>query len=194
MHTLLKIGVSAGILFAIIILSQAYEIPLFKKSLDVIPEIQAGASGSTKQFWKIYSDGGLHSAEVLPWLLTYLFIKERSRSFYYLFMSIGIATMSSIVKLHNHQGRPFWENPAVDAIACSNQYGNPSGHSFASMGMALAVWLDFNSVFSRKTESYLSAWYWRLLLLIAALAFAGAIGYSRVFLGVHSINQVYYGL
>ena len=113
MHTLLKIGISAAILFAIIICSQAYEISLFKKSLEVIPEIQAGASESAKKFWKIYSDGGEHLVIVIPWLLTYLFIKERSRSFYYLCMSIGIATMSSIVKLHNHQGRPFWENPEI---------------------------------------------------------------------------------
>lgn len=38
------------------------------------------------------------------------------------------------------------------------------------------------------------AWYWRLLAIFVAFTFAGTIAYSRMFLGVHSLNQVLYGL
>ena len=38
-----------------------------------------------------------------------------------------------------------------------------------------------------------SQWYWRLFWLIVALTFAITIAYSRMFLGVHSLNQVIFG-
>ena len=56
------------------------------------------------------------------------------------------------------------------------------------MGIAMTLWLDYSS---REGGS---KWYFKLVLLALALAFAGSIGYSRLFLGVHSLNQVLYGL
>ena len=57
--------------------------------------------------------------------------------------------------------------------------------------MPLAFWLDYNTR-SRAPDSkvFLKAWYWRALFLCLCLVFAYTIGYSRMFLGVHSINQV----
>ena len=102
--------------------------------------------------------------------------------------------MTSITKLYYHQGRPFWESDQVEAIDCSNQYGNPSGHSFSCAGISLALWLDYNTqarVPHSKTP--LKEWYWRLLFFCSGVGFVIAIVYSRMFLGVHSINQVLFG-
>ena len=52
----------------------------------------------------------------------------------------------------------------------------------------MTLWLDYSS---REGGS---KWYFKLVLLALALAFAGSIGYSRLFLGVHSLNQVLNGL
>ena len=41
--------------------------------------------------------------------------------------------------------------------------------------------------------SYMAKWYTKVLFLIVALTFGATIGYSRVFLGVHSWNQVLFG-
>lgn len=102
--------------------------------------------------------------------------------------------MMDISKMNYHQARPFWVTNEIEAISCSSQYGNPSGHSMVSLGMTLAFWLDYNTR-SRAPESkvLLKAWYWRALFLCLCLAFAYSIGYSRMFLGVHSINQVLFG-
>ena len=40
----------------------------------------------------------------------------------------------------------------------------------------------------------LGAWYWRLFFFALTLTFGGMIAYSRMFLGVHSLNQCLYGL
>ena len=56
------------------------------------------------------------------------------------------------------------------------------------MGIAMTLWLDYGA---REGGS---RWHFKLLLLALALAFAGSIGYSRLFLGAHSLNQVLYGL
>ena len=100
----------------------------------------------------------------------------------------------SIAKIHFHQARPFWVNPAIKAINCSKGYGNPSSHSYACMGISLAIFLDFNAWVSTRPDSKMRAWYWQALLLIVSLIFTGAICYSRLFLGVHSLNQVILGL
>ena len=138
--------------------------------------------------WKIYSDGGIILVAFSPIAATYLFFKERARCFYYIFMLNMIQVISSISKLHFHQARPYWVNPAIKAISCSNQYGNPSGHSLVCLGLSLAIFLDYNSWVATRPENKLRAWYWQVLLFILVLVFSGTIGYSRLFLGVHSLN------
>ena len=56
----------------------------------------------------------------------------------------------------------------------------------------MTLWLDYVS--SSATSTARGSHYVKLLLLALALGFAGSIGYSRLFLGVHSLNQVLYGL
>ena len=62
------------------------------------------------------------------------------------------------------------------------------------MGLALSIWLDFNKWASTQADHWIKGMGLRATLLVMALAFAFSIAYSRVFLGVHSLNQVYYGL
>ena len=40
----------------------------------------------------------------------------------------------------------------------------------------------------------LGAWYWRAIIFVIMLLFIATIAYSRMYLGVHSLNQVFYGL
>ena len=62
------------------------------------------------------------------------------------------------------------------------------------MAITLCLWLDYNTTAIKNPEMKMRAWYWRLLAFIAAITFTGSIAYSRMFLGVHSLNQVVYGL
>ena len=62
------------------------------------------------------------------------------------------------------------------------------------MGVPLALWLDYNQQARINSDMKLGAWYWRALVFVIMLVFTGTIAYSRMFLGVHSLNQVFYGL
>lgn len=61
-----------------------------------------------------------------------------------------------------------------------------------SLGLGLIMWLDFNKHIV-STQSKWNTKMVRLGLLLVALTFGITIGYSRLFLGVHSIDQVIYG-
>jgi len=63
-----------------------------------------------------------------------------------------------------------------------------------SMGAAMILWLDFNEFGSKKGGAHWTSWLWvRILALLVALAFTFTIGYSRLFLGVHTWNQTVFG-
>ena len=59
--------------------------------------------------------------------------------------------------------------------------------------MMFVMCLDYNSEAIKNPQMKFAAWYWRLLSLIVGCAFAAAIAYSRLFLGVHSLNQIFFG-
>ncbi len=65
--------------------------------------------------------------------------------------------------------RPSWTSDEINAWACDPDFGNPSGHSLTSM-----------------TFAYFSS---NPFLLCLALF----VGFSRMVLGVHSLNQVFFG-
>lgn len=65
------------------------------------------------------------------------------------------------------------------------------------MAFALAIWLDYNHCCANKAfseDSVLSKWWIRLFTFIGAFLFAMSIGYSRFVLGMHSMNQIVFGL
>ena len=53
------------------------------------------------------------------------------------------------------------------------------------MGMAVTMWLDF--AFTDSNIIY------KIVTGLIAITFGSSIAYSRLFLGVHSIDQVIYG-
>ncbi len=97
-----------------------------------------------------------------------------------------ILILTNITKLSYHDPRPYWVSSKVQAFSCSTQYGNPSGHSSTTMGMGLTMALDY-----AHTEGKI---YFKLIGFAAAITFGFTIAYSRLFLGVHSLDQVLFGL
>ena len=116
---------------------------------------------------------------------------------YYIVVLAAIFLVMNITKLAYHQARPFWVSFAIEAGSCSSQFGNPSGHSLTSLGVALAVWFDYNQcVVDGKlpSDSKFAKPFARVLTLITALGFGVSIGWSRFVLGAHSMNQIVFGL
>lgn len=86
-------------------------------------------------------------------------------------------------KIWYGDARPFWISGEVWAYKCSLGYGNPSGHSLMTIGMALLLALDYQKEGRGKQVA-----------IAAAILFGLLTAYTRVILGVHSIDQVVFGL
>ena len=65
----------------------------------------------------------------------------------------------------------------------------------SAMGLALVCWLDLNEYARTCSEAhrYVKSYWTRGFLLVVSITFGVTIGYSRLFLGVHSMDQILYG-
>ena len=103
----------------------------------------------------------------------------------------------NFMKTAYHQARPFWDNIEITNYGCTTQFGNPSGHSITSMGAALMVWLDYNYCCKTKRIPETSIWsqlWMRRLMLFVALTYALSVAWSRIVTGMHSFNQILFGM
>ena len=106
--TYLGISISAAVFAVIILIEAIFGADMFDKSQTFIPEIQEDASDFSKGAWNFYSAYILTVIIFAPILAAYLFIEQRSRCFYYLFVTFGVIAITNILKLIDHQARPFW--------------------------------------------------------------------------------------
>ncbi|WP_017318632.1 phosphatase PAP2 family protein [Mastigocladopsis repens] len=107
-----------------------------------------------------------------------LFIQRRWRSLTYLLTTeIGSAIINRTAKEFMHRVRPqIWESLAPEL-----DFSFPSGHSMTSMTLVAAlVILTWGSI-----------WCW--LVLIVGSAFVLAIGWTRLYLGVHFPSDILAG-
>ena len=197
-ETLFVIICSIVALIIILVTEPIYNLDLFNWSLIEIPVLQVNTTNSGFVIWDIYSNVCLVIACGAPivWALAHT-LTQRHRAVYYVIVLSAIFLVMNITKLIYHQARPFWDSSSIKAGSCSSQFGNPSGHSLTSLGMALAVWLDYNqSVVDGKVtqDSPWSKMWIRTLLCALAVAFGVSIGWSRFVLGAHSMNQIVFGL
>ena len=97
----------------------------------------------------------------------------------------------NIMKLIYSNPRPYWEDPSLFNDHCDIGYGNPSGHSFTSAATYLSIWYiitDYSFFKSKRKGKVI-----RVILLYVFILFILSIMLSRIYLGVHSFNQIIYG-
>jgi len=101
----------------------------------------------------------------------------------------------NLTKMAYHEPRPYMTTDKIKVFGCSAEYGNPSGHSIFAAAMDTFVFLDVfyaqeNSGQTRKAIEKLSYAFW--LFISVSLTFL--IGFARFYVGVHTLNQIVYGL
>lgn len=80
--------------------------------------------------------------------------------------------------------RPFLTLPNVDLLVYENgSYSFPSGHTASSFAAAVVIGLKYKFNFRGKSYG----------LIYPLLAFAGVIGFSRIYIGVHYPLDVAFG-
>jgi membrane-associated phospholipid phosphatase len=106
--------------------------------------------------------------------------RERTDAVFVALAFIGGQVLSNSMKLGFRRERPFFADP----LATESTYSFPSGHALVS----LAVYGSVALVLARR----LPRW-WSILVLAAAAVLVLAIGFSRLYLGVHFLSDVLAG-
>ena len=163
------------------ILEFFYRKPLFENSVEIAKAVQDKMFSSTT-FFKYWAYLGV--IEFFISIIFFIFFPISYCFTFFLNMILSVH-LCSFAKLVYSQGRPFLLDKKV-FIVCESGYGNPSGHSFQFTSNLLAFVQMFIDLF------HLNKKYSSIIYIISAL-FILSINFSRIILGVHSINQVIYG-
>lgn len=94
-----------------------------------------------KKYWKFQTKlgGGL---ELFLTTIFSLLMMKRERFFYFNFVLALYMGIMCYFKLVYADPRPFMITDKIKPIGCYSEYGNPSGHSWASMTFPIILFLD----------------------------------------------------
>ena len=90
---------------------------------------------------------------------------------------VSASVVSTILKNSVKRTRPFITYPDIEKVTSGGSYSFPSGHTSDAFSLATSVTLAYPK------------WY----VIVPAFAWAGAVGYSRMDLGVHYPSDVLMG-
>ena len=111
----------------------------------------------------------------------------------FLIASLLNVFLMCILKLIYSEPRPYMSNPLIRLSECSVEYGNPSGHSLiCAFYFFTIIWLYDQNIAIILENGRLN--YRRLGLIIITILSILLVAFSRVYLGVHSLNQVVLGI
>ena len=111
-------------------------------------------------------------------------VKHKLKAFIHISFFLLSIYFIALLKQAYQQSRPIWSSGEIHKFEwfCPKDFGNPSGHSFAVFPLyepIISKYLGF--------ENYKLGW-------IILIVFAFCIPFSRTYLGVHSVNQIMFGL
>ena len=92
------------------------------------------------------------------------------------------------LKLYLKDPRPYYIDSTVHPTKCTLDYGNPSGHSQVSISFNLLLW----SIYCNAPKKKISA-IKKYSLLVVAILISGIVGYSRLYIVSHTLDQILYG-
>lgn len=168
-----------------------YRDPLFDYSLTFEEKVQATLPDWFKQYLTFVTDFGVERY-LVPIMLAIALFVPLSKIISIVISMFSAIYLDNIMKLIYHNPRPYWENPKLnDKIHCDLGFGNPSGHSFVSSATYLSIWfvLTDYKFFKEKVIGKVIRW----ILCVLCFLFVFSIMFSRIYLGVHSLDQIIYG-
>ena len=181
-------------LYFILIISteRLYYQKLFNESLELIPKFQKSIPDSYT-IWKIIAFLGTKPAFGVIYIILFLFIPV-NKIFVITFLLIFTGYVDHVGKILYRQERPLWINPEIDINSQhSCGYGNPSGHSLSSSCLYLSFWYVLSEILNYLINNK------KLFNVVKYAIFSFCLGIiylimtSRIYLGVHSINQIIFG-
>ena len=176
----------------IISLERLYNKKLFNNSLEIIPKFQK-SNKSFDSFWKFMTFFGTKPGIGIIYIILFLFI-PLNKVFALTFLLLFTGYADHTLKLVYLQERPIWVNDEINTENLhSCGYGNPSGHSLTSTCIYLSIWYIINDIIDSKVINKKIGITLKYATLIFDILIFSLIMISRLYLGVHSLNQIFFG-
>jgi len=177
----------------IVLLNLTFSEYLFSLSLDLTKWNQARRTVLLDLIFEGASFMGNGFLYIILFVLIYNWA-SRGRALYYLFLLSLLITLMALGKNFFAQPRPYMVDSQIVAMGCTLGFGNPSGHSLFASGFLLVMFLDyfwpFDSDNPEPAQRNSFAFYSTLLMVVLTFT---TIGYSRIYVGDHSLDQVLFG-
>jgi len=168
----------------IIILTFFISVNLYSQNLDIdlLREINLNRNTKLDNVFKGFTNSAAPIAYSVPILiLAYGLAKKdtlsKQNAFYIGSTVLSAQIISTIIKYSVDRPRPFVTYPDLEKITSGGSPSFPSGHTSDAFALATAVSIAYPK------------WY----IIIPSYAWAGAVGYSRMNLGVHYPSDVLAG-
>ena len=174
-------------LFILIIVEIIYKEALFKYSLTYEQNLQNSLSKFSLKFFEIISFTGNGFFIAIGLILIFCYF-SLIKTIFICSGLILIVYLHDLMKLIYSDPRPFWIKTILFQDKCETSYGNPSGHSLVSFFSYLSF-----SYYLCQIDKIKSNNTYKLSIYLIAIFISALTAFSRLALGVHSIDQVLYG-
>ena len=159
---------------------------MFLKSVEIEKKLQENSSNGVITFFKITTELGNVGA-IIPMIFIIFLFFPINKSYAFISVITYSVYIDNVLKIMYGNPRPFWIDNSL-AKACDGGFGNPSGHSFSSSAIYLTLWHLITDLEIITNQSLI-----KIMILILTILIIITVVMSRVFLGVHGINQIIYG-
>ena len=130
---------------------------------------------------------------ILVTLFIFITIVPYIDSIFIFWVFLANVYLNGVLKLLHHDPRPFFVVDEIKAIMWNKSYGNPSGHSMYFTSVLPCLVVVLLEMINRNCRMTLRAKiYTSIILSISGLFILLSI-LGRVYLGVHSLDQILYG-
>jgi membrane-associated phospholipid phosphatase len=185
----IKILIFLSVISLIIIIQILIAEDLFEISIPIIKSLQEDTFIVTTMGYI----SKLGSKKFKTFLLSIAFsMCNHYHTFLYALIAYTSMALCAILKINFQQPRPFWLSDDVKALSCEFGYGYPSNHVITTVPAFL---IFYEIVFYRfEVDKLLNGkiYWWIGFLIVLFLSIV--VGFSRMVLGVHSLDQVTFGI
>lgn len=144
----------------------------------------------SQDFWKLISIFGSKNFKFV--LLIIIFsLCNHYHTFVFSLVTFSSLFITSLIKILFQEDRPFWKDINIQAFDCEVSYGFPSNHVTATIPVMLYFWEIIYYRF-QLGKSDLDFTLNRNVLIFLNVLFV-LLGVSRLYNGVHSLDQVFFG-
>ena len=183
-----NINIFILILLPLIIISEEfYREPLFNYSLKFEKNIQNSTSENAIIFFRFITVVGCDYFIAISLVIIFLGFSFIQTIVYFFGITLSIY-MQSLMKIIYGDSRPFMERQELFKGICDGGFGNPSGHALVSFFIYLVLihYIMNHKFFNEKIII-------KILLISILVTLLLLVVFSRIILGIHSINQIIFG-